>query len=114
MIHNEGGGEKEEEGSKRDDDGGNDDNAGEGEEREGVASLEDVSDDDEIYDVIAYGQGNTTTNAKDDAKDNNDEDGRMVGVPQFWVFTMGHMEAVAESITERDIDCLGNLTNVTC
>ena len=27
---------------------------------------------------------------------------------------MGHMEAVAESITERDIDCLEHLTDVNC
>ena len=55
MIHNGVGGKKEEEGSKGDDDDGNDNDAGEGEEREGVASLEDVSDDDEIYNVIASG-----------------------------------------------------------
>ena len=67
-IYKELGGEKEEEGSKRDDDGGNDD-AGEGEEREGAASLEDAFDDDEIYGAIAYGQSTTTTKAKDDAKD---------------------------------------------
>ena len=38
----------------------------------------------------------------------------MVGIPQFWVYTMGHMEAVAELITERDIDFLDHLTDVTC
>ena len=38
----------------------------------------------------------------------------MVGIPQFWVCTMGHMEAVAELITERDIDCLEHLTEITC
>ena len=38
----------------------------------------------------------------------------MVGIPQFWVYAMGHMEAVAESITERDIDCIKHLTDVTC
>ena len=37
----------------------------------------------------------------------------MVGITQFWVCAMGHMEAVAELITERDIDCLKHLTNVT-
>ena len=111
MIHKEGGGEKEEEGSKGDDDGNN--NAGEGEEREGDASLEDASDDNDIYGTIASGQGNTTTNAKA-AKYNDDKDGRMVGIPQFWVCAMGHMEAVAKLITERDIDCLEHLTDVTC
>ena len=89
------------EGSKRDD-GGND-NAGEGEEREGVASLEDAFDDNEIYGAIASGQGTTNTNAKDNAKDDDDEEGCMMGIPQLWVCAMGHMEAIAELITERDI-----------
>ena len=110
-IHMEGGDETEEEGSKGD--CGGDNAAREGEEREGAASLEASSDDYEIYNVIASGQG-TTTNAKDDAKDDDDEEGRMVGIPQFWVCAMGHTEAVAELITERDIDCLKHLTDVTC
>ena len=38
----------------------------------------------------------------------------MVGIAQFWVCTMGHMEAVADLITERDIDCLEHFTDVTC
>ena len=38
----------------------------------------------------------------------------MVGILQFWVCVMGHMEAVAKLITERDIECLKNLTGVTC
>lgn len=37
-----------------------------------------------------------------------------VGVPQFWVCAMGHMETVAELVTERDVDCLEHLVNVTC
>ena len=80
-IHKELGGEKEEEGSKRDDDGGDDD-AGGGEEREGTASLEDASDDDKIYGAIAS-RGNITNNAKYDAKENNEDEGRMVGILQF-------------------------------
>ena len=38
----------------------------------------------------------------------------MVGILQLWVYVMGHMEAVAKLITERDIDFLENLTGVTC
>ena len=38
----------------------------------------------------------------------------MVRIPQFWVRAMGHMEAVDELITERYIDYLENLTDVTC
>ena len=44
--------------------------------------------------IIASRQGTSTTNAKY-AKDDDDEEGRMVGIPQFWVRAMGHMEAVA-------------------
>ena len=72
----------------------------------GVASLEDASDNDEIYGAIASVQGTTNTNTKDNTKDDNDEEGRMVGIPQFWICTIGHMEAVAKLIMERDIDCL--------
>ena len=38
----------------------------------------------------------------------------MVGILQFWVCAMVHMGAIAKLITERDIDCLENLTGVTC
>ena len=38
----------------------------------------------------------------------------MVGIPQLWVFAIGHMDEVAESITERDIYCLEHLNDVTC
>ena len=86
---------------------------GEGEEREGDASLEDTSDNDTIYGAIASGQDTNTTNAKS-TNHNNDKEGCMVGIPHFWVCAMGHMEAVAELITERDIYCLERLTDVTC
>ena len=75
--------------------------------------MKDALDNDNIYGAIASGQGTNNTNFKYDAKDNDDEEGRMVGIPQFWVCAMGHMEAVAESITERDIDCLEHLTDLT-
>ena len=72
----------------------------------------DASENDEIYGVIAS-IVTTTTNVKA-AKDDDDEEGRMVGILHFWVCAMGHMEAVATLITERDIDCLEHLTHVTC
>ena len=100
-IHEEGGGEKEEEEGSKGDNGGDGDDTGEGEEREGAASLEDGSNYDEIYSAIASGQGTTTTNTKDDTKDDDDEEWRMV-----WVCKMGHTEAASESLKERDIDCL--------
>ena len=115
MIHKEGGCEKEEEGSKGDDDGGENGGnnyAGEGEEREGDSSMEDASNYGEMYSVITSGQG-TTTKSKDNTND-DDKEGRMVGIHQFWVCTMGHMESVSELITDRNIYCVNNLTNVTC
>ena len=38
----------------------------------------------------------------------------MVGIPQFWICAMGHIEAVAELIMGRDIDCLEHLTDIIC
>ena len=52
--------------------------------------------------------------AQDADDDDDEEDENIVGVPQFWVCAMGHMETVAELVTERDVDCLEHLTNVTC
>ena len=80
IIHKEEGGEKEEEGPKRDG-YGSDDDAGEGEEREWAASLEDASDEEKIYGAIAS-RGTTTNNAKA-AKDDDYKEGRMVGILQF-------------------------------
>jgi len=36
------------------------------------------------------------------------------GIPQFWVCALGHMPVVAELLTERDIDCLEHLEDITC
>lgn len=38
----------------------------------------------------------------------------IIGIPQFWVCAMGHMETVAELVTESDVDCLEFLTDVQC
>ena len=111
-IHKEGGGEKEEDGSKGDGNNGNNE-AGEGDERVGDASLEEASDNNEIFGAISSWQVTTTTNTKA-SKEDNDKERRMVVITQFWVCTMGHMEAVAELITERVIDCLDHLTDVNC
>ena len=51
-IHKEGGGEKEEDGSKGDGNNGNNE-AGEGDERVGDASLEEASDNNEIFGAIS-------------------------------------------------------------
>ena len=47
-------------------------------------------------------------------RNDGDEEGRMVGISQFWVCAMEHMEAVSKLITERYIDCIKNLTDVAC
>lgn len=43
-----------------------------------------------------------------------DDDENLVGIPQFWVCAMGNMAAIAELISERDVDCLAHLINITC
>ena len=75
-------------------------------------SLEEASDDDNIY-VNISSRGTTTTNVKA-SKDGDDKEGRMVGILQFWVCAMGYMEDLSKLITERDIYCLYNLTGITC
>ena len=37
-----------------------------------------------------------------------------MGILQFWVCAMVHMDALSKLITERDIECLEHLTDVTC
>ena len=100
MINKDWGVEKEEEWSKIDENIGND-NSGDGEEREGDASLGDSYNNDNIYDAIAS-RGTTSNNFKA-AKYDDNEEGRMVRILQLWVCAMGHMEALAKLITERDI-----------
>lgn len=36
------------------------------------------------------------------------------GIPQFWACAMGHVDVIAELVTESDVDCLEHLTDVTC
>uniref|UniRef100_A0A7S4W3L7 Nucleosome assembly protein n=1 Tax=Ditylum brightwellii TaxID=49249 RepID=A0A7S4W3L7_9STRA len=56
---------------------------------------------------------NAETDAEQEEEEEEDED-EVKGIPQFWVCAMGHMEAVAELITQSDVDCLEHLRNVTC
>lgn len=47
--------------------------------------------------------------------DEEEEDAAEVkGIPQFWACAMGHVDVIAELITEADVDCLDHLTDVTC
>mmetsp|Transcript_17242 Transcript_17242/g.31158 ORF Transcript_17242/g.31158 Transcript_17242/m.31158 type:complete len:449 (+) Transcript_17242:35-1381(+) len=36
------------------------------------------------------------------------------GIPQFWACAMGHVDVIAELITEADVDCLDHLVDITC
>ena len=38
----------------------------------------------------------------------------MVGILQFWVCAVVHVEAISKLIIERDIERLGNINDVTC
>ncbi|KAL7454159.1 hypothetical protein ACHAWC_006749, partial [Mediolabrus comicus] len=48
--------------------------------------------------------------------DADDADDNVVvkGIPQFWACAMGHIDIIAELITEQDIDCLDHLIDITC
>eukprot|EP00581_Thalassiosira_minuscula_P017273 CAMPEP_0183727316 /NCGR_PEP_ID=MMETSP0737-20130205/25386_1 /TAXON_ID=385413 /ORGANISM="Thalassiosira miniscula, Strain CCMP1093" /LENGTH=444 /DNA_ID=CAMNT_0025958913 /DNA_START=110 /DNA_END=1444 /DNA_ORIENTATION=+ len=52
----------------------------------------------------------------EDVEDEEDENGEedVVGIPQFWACAMGHVDVIAELITEADVDCLDHLQDVTC
>lgn len=57
--------------------------------------------------------------AANDAGDGNSQDysndeTAVKGIPQFWACAMGHIDILAELITEQDIDCLDHLTDITC
>ena len=109
-IHKEGGAEKEEEGSKRDDDG-DDDNVGW--DRRGRGPHTWRTPQLTTRSTVLYPPEVLLLTPKP-PRTKNDEEGSMVGILQFWVCAMGHMEAVAGLIMERDIDCLEHLTDVTC
>jgi nucleosome assembly protein 1-like 1 len=36
------------------------------------------------------------------------------GIPQFWVCAMGHMDTVADLLTEADVDCLEYMVDLEC
>jgi len=43
-----------------------------------------------------------------------EESSTIKGVPQFWICAMGHLETIAEIVTEQDVDCLEALNDITC
>lgn len=53
-------------------------------------------------------------NNNNDGDGNNNDDTVVKGIPQFWACAMGHIDIIAELITEQDIDCLDHLIDITC
>mmetsp|Transcript_26299 Transcript_26299/g.37687 ORF Transcript_26299/g.37687 Transcript_26299/m.37687 type:complete len:386 (-) Transcript_26299:157-1314(-) len=49
---------------------------------------------------------------KEVPQDEEEEEEVVPGIPQFWVNAMGHMNVIAECITEQDIECLEHLVDV--
>jgi len=52
---------------------------------------------------------NDTTGAS-----NGEDQQEVKGIPQFWACAMGHIDLLAELITEEDVDCMEHLVDVTC
>jgi nucleosome assembly protein 1-like 1 len=57
---------------------------------------------------------NITKENEGEEQPEEDDGERVAGVPQFWLCAIGHMDAVAELITEQDVDCLEHLQDITC
>ena len=53
-----------------------------------------------------------TQNTGTESVDNEDDE--VIGIPQFWVVAMGHMEVIGELVTELDVGCLEYLQDVRC
>lgn len=74
--------------------------------------------DDEIAKEVEAAKSISEAEPKneDEAKEESQEDEseKVVGIPQFWVCAMSHMEPLAEIITEEDVDCLEKLQNIVC
>jgi nucleosome assembly protein 1-like 1 len=65
---------------------------------------------------IINGKMDDNITKENEGEDQPEEDDgeRVAGVPQFWVCALGHMDVVAELITEQDVDCLEHLQDITC
>lgn len=65
--------------------------------------------------IISGKMDDNITKENEGEEQPEEEDGeRVAGVPQFWVCALGHMDVVAELITEQDVDCLEHLQDITC
>ena len=70
---------------------------------------EEIARDDTIGSIAANGADDD-----DDAEEQQQQQQQVKGIPQFWACAMGHIDILAELITDQDIDCLEHLTDITC
>ena len=70
----------------------------------------------ECDEQISATSADATTAAASSSSNNHDNDtnNNVKGIPQFWACAMGHIDLLAELITEQDVDCLDHLTDITC
>lgn len=66
----------------------------------------------EEVEAVSEDEAKNEDQAKEESQE--DEPEKVVGIPQFWVCAMSHMEPLAEIITEEDVDCLEKLQNIVC
>ena len=53
--------------------------------------------------------------AEEELVANNDNDNeRVIGIPEFWTMAMSNIETLEELVTERDNECLNFLQDITC
>mmetsp|Transcript_19036 Transcript_19036/g.32020 ORF Transcript_19036/g.32020 Transcript_19036/m.32020 type:complete len:422 (-) Transcript_19036:104-1369(-) len=63
--------------------------------------------------VTGICDGDIASNDTTGASDGEDQQ-EVKGIPQFWACAMGHIDLLAELITEEDVDCMEHLVDVTC
>jgi len=59
-------------------------------------------------------ESNKVETVEDGDKEAHGNEDKVVGIPQFWVCAMSHMEPLAELLTDEDVDCLEHLQNIVC
>ena len=83
---------------------------GEKDEEIGASKEGDV-EEDQVVETVDKDKDEKADESQ--ANHNNDEN-KVVGIPQFWICAMTHMEPLAELIAEDDVDALEHLQNIAC
>jgi nucleosome assembly protein 1-like 1 len=68
----------------------------------------------DMDDEISKEQQAESTDTERKDQDENSQEKKEAGIPQFWIVAMTQMETIAELISEEDVDCLDSLLNITC